>query len=85
MKKKLKGYFWGLLIALDQLLNAFLAGYPDETFSARCFRQKGQKLWGLMAWIIDGLFFFEPGHCQKSFEAERARQHSPAEWRAAHD
>lgn len=36
---RLKRYLWNLLIALDQLANTLLAGWPDETLSARTHRK----------------------------------------------
>ena len=35
------------LIALDQLLNALLGGWPDETFSSRAWRWEKN---GIRAW-----------------------------------
>ena len=32
------GYAYKLLVACDQLLNALLDGWPDETLSSRCWR-----------------------------------------------
>ena len=31
-------YMEGVLIALDQLFNALVGGWPDETLSSRCWR-----------------------------------------------
>lgn len=31
----MKRYFWNVLIGIDQLFNAILGGYPDETISSR--------------------------------------------------
>ena len=31
-------YLEGVLIALDQFINAILGGWPDETLSSRCWR-----------------------------------------------
>lgn len=38
-------YLEGVLIALDQFINAILGGWPDETLSSRCWR-----------WSRDGVF-----------------------------
>lgn len=46
-----------VLIAIDQLLNALLGGYADESLSSHCFRLEKEK--GI-AWprrLIDGLLF----------------------------
>ena len=85
MKSKLKVYGWNLLVGADQMLNVVLAGYPDETFSARVYRKAlaGQWFWRLLRWSIDHVFFWQADHCRKSFESEAARGHSPREF--AHD
>ena len=72
-------YLLGLLIGLDQLVNALLGGYVDETLSSRAHRE-GHKT--LARWI-DRLFWFdrqgEMGHCELSFYGELAREHFPAQ------
>ena len=79
MREKLKKYAWRILVAIDQLANTVLGGYPDETFSARAYRKAlaGQPFWRLTRWTIDGLFFWEPDHCRKSYESELAQNHAP--------
>ncbi len=83
MKKRLKAYAWNLLVAVDQLLNAALAGYPDETLSARTHRkaEAGQWFWRSLRWFINGLFFRQDDHCEDSYLSEKERRHSPAELR----
>ena len=36
-------YLHGLLVACDQLLNALLGGWPDETLSSRCWRWQSER------------------------------------------
>lgn len=36
----MKRYLWNILIAVDQLGNAFLNGSPDETISSRLGKKK---------------------------------------------
>lgn len=53
---------WG---ALSQLLNTFLFnGHPNESVSARAWREDRKR------WVraIDTVFFWEPSHCQRSYE-----------------
>lgn len=85
-----KGYFYHVLIAIDQLLNALLGGNADETLSSRTYRRGRANLrqwqedlpfkwrW-LVAWlVIDVLFivfFWQTRHCEKSFDAELKRKH----------
>jgi len=82
IKPELRRYFKNLLIALDQLGNAVLAGYPDETFSSRAYRkaQAGQWFWRAVTWVIDRVFFWQKGHCQASYDFELTRRHSPGEF-----
>ena len=74
-------YFKKVLIAFDQLLNALLAGWPDETLSSRAFRweQEGIRSWPRI--IIDHLFFWETKHCYQSYISEREGRQLPPELR----
>lgn len=86
MKRRLKLYFWNLLIALDQLANALLAGEPDETLSARTHRKAdaGQWFWRALRWVIDLAMLWESrNHCRVSYEREVTRAHLPQEYRRA--
>ncbi|WP_308774957.1 pseudouridine synthase [uncultured Bilophila sp.] len=58
------------LIAVDQLINTLLGGWPDETLSSRCYR-----------WARDGVFFWQREHCKSSYESEREGRQSPLELR----
>lgn len=70
-----------LLIAFDQLANAFLGGWPDETLSSRAWR------WDLeddVSWprkLIDALFFWEKDHCRDAYYSEVERRQCPPELR----
>lgn len=73
-----------VLVALDQLLNAFLGGFSDETLSARAYRNDspvGKRRWRIARRAIDTLFFWEPGHCFKAFMAEIDRRQYPPSYR----
>ena len=79
---------WGLqmLIALDQVLHVWLAGWAyvwldrgglpsaDETISSRVGRgAEAGRPWAVAAErIIDAIFFFDPGHCRKRIERDEA-------------
>lgn len=70
-----------ILIALDQLANALLAGWPDETLSSRSFRWEKD---GVRSWprcLIDHLFFWEEQHCFQSYQSEREGRQLPPELR----
>lgn len=74
-------YGKAVLIAADQLVNAMLAGWPDETLSSRAYRweQNGVRLWPRR--VIDRLFFWEENHCYQSYISEREGRQLPPELR----
>ena len=57
-------YGYNVGIAIDQLANALLAGSPDETLSARCYRSRvrdvaagaGKRRWIVAERVVDALF-----------------------------
>lgn len=74
-------YLHQLAIALDQLLNALLAGWADETLSSRAYRCRDVRRWRIVMRVIDGLFFWQDGHCKKAYEVELAQGHLPSDFR----
>lgn len=68
-------------IAVDQLLNALVGGWADETLSARCWRCRNEQPFRTLRAVIDGLFFWEEEHCLASYMAECFRLHVPPEER----
>ena len=73
-----------VLIALDQLVNALLGGWADETLSSRAWRTeaKGRLCGRMLRPVIDALAWpFEREHCRASFESERAQRQQPPEMR----
>jgi len=82
----MKTYLLFVLIAIDQLLNALIGGFPDETLSSYAWRmdQKQQRYWGWTRRAIDTLFFWQGGHCRLSYEAEIERLQLPPELRSTH-
>lgn len=58
-------YLFSLLVALDQVLNALLGGYADETISYRSAkaREQGQR-WGCV--LCKALDKIDPDHCAKT-------------------
>lgn len=74
-------YSKNILVAVDQLINAVLKGWPDETLSSRCYRLRRD---GVMSWpanVIDALFFWEEEHCEASYESEKEHRQLPPEFR----
>ncbi len=72
-----------MLIALDQLLNTLLGGWPDETLSSRAWRW---ELAGVRSWprrLIDSLaaLLGDHNHCRSSWESERTARQLPPEFR----
>jgi hypothetical protein len=65
-----------ILIALDQLLNTILFGWPDETLSARSYR-----CYPFAAKIIDTVLWFDKKHCERSYISEQMRSQLPPEER----
>ena len=58
-----------ILIAIDQLANALLGGWSDETISSRCWRMRNvSRFWQKMLSGIDWLF--GSGHCEASYLAD---------------
>lgn len=76
--KDKRTYLWQILIALDQLFNTLLAGYADETLSARAYRMRARKKrWAIVRKVIDTIFFFEKDHCYNAFISELIQNHKP--------
>jgi lysozyme family protein len=70
-----------VLLALDQLANAVLFGYADESISARCYRLRRYFFWYWSMVLVDRLFFWSKAHCERAFKAEARRHHLPKEYR----
>lgn len=72
-----------LLLSIDQTGNVFLLGSPDETISARSYREgvlQKHRGWAAMNWFVNKLFWFEPEHTRMAYEAERYRCHMPKDY-----
>ena len=75
-------YIKNVLIAIDQLFNAVIGGYCDESLSSRAYRWEKN---GVRSWprnLVDALFFWEKEHCKSSYESEREGRQSPPELRS---
>jgi hypothetical protein len=64
----MKQYIWYILIAIDQLVNTILGGYPDETMSSRMGKHVVKKDCPVCNLICRLLNLFEANHCVKSIE-----------------
>lgn len=69
----MKRYIWNLLISLDQLANAILAGDPDETISSRMGKRarQGDKLGITVCKVLN---FFDEGHCERVIELDEGKR-----------
>ena len=68
-------YFRNVAHALSQVLNALLAGDPDETLSARSGRMKHIcPTWRRVAWVID---LAAPGHTDAAAKRHAERYPRP--------
>lgn len=75
-------YWEGVAIAFDQLINTIFKGWPDMTFSARCYRWhlKGKRSWPMH--LIDAIFFWQNyNHCEMAYQSELNRIHMPEDMR----
>jgi hypothetical protein len=65
----LSRWFWNVLIALDQLVNAFAGGDPDETLSSRAAKamQEGKRWACVLCRLLD---FIQANHCLRSLEPD---------------
>lgn len=69
-----------VLVALDQLVNALIGGFADETLSSRAHRRRLRGKGGC-AWVIDHIFFWQDEHCLNAYVSEFKRSQLPVEFR----
>jgi len=51
----------------SQFINSqFLLGHPNETVSARAWRNRHKRLGAIAVAILDRVFFWEDNHCMNS-------------------
>ena len=60
-----KRYLWFMFIAIDQLFNTLLGGYPDETLSSRMGKRQDILVYRVACKVLD---VFDKDHCKKSIE-----------------
>lgn len=83
----MRHWFVQVFIAVDQLINALLRGWADESLSSRAWRMwvKGKPFGRFFRPLIDALFIWQSwrmDHCQRAYENEQQRYNSPAEMRS---
>lgn len=78
-------YIKQVLIALDQLVNALIGGWADETLSSAAYRMetKGKLTGRIFRPLIDMLFWvIQKDHCQWAYLAEQKRLQLPPSHRS---
>lgn len=81
MPRGVSGYLHQVAIAVDQLVNALVGGWADETLSARAWRLRHRPAWARIRRVIDALFFWESAHCASAWAYEAHRGHLPPAYR----
>lgn len=71
-----RGYLRQVLVAADQLMNAFLGGWADESLSSRAYRTGAR--WAVAA--VNALFL-DRDHCRQAYYSERTGRQLPPELR----
>lgn len=66
---EMRQYIWNILISIDQLINTFFGGFPDETLSSRMGKRarKGDRFAKCFCNVLD---VFDKDHCEKSIEED---------------
>jgi hypothetical protein len=78
----MKLWIINVLVALDQMINALLGGWADETISSRAYRMKDSgTAWRLVHGGINLLLFIQPDHCRIANDYERNRWQMPPDLR----
>lgn len=70
----IKTYFFNVLIAIDQFLNAILGGDPDETLSSRMGKAIREGRCKLCYPICRVLHLFDKNHCKKEIEEDEGER-----------
>lgn len=55
-------FLYNILISIDQFINTFLLGHPDETLSSRLGRSIDKERYFWVKWLrllVDLIFFFD--------------------------
>lgn len=81
--RKFRHWLKQSLVALDQLGNALMGGWADETMSSRLWRNRSRQGWKQARLVLDGIarLFGDPDHCRAAYESEQKRLQQPPELR----
>lgn len=72
-RNKVRLYIWNHLVCLDQWINVWLGGDPDETLSSRMGKRPHESC-GICHFLCKWLNVFEQDHCNKAVERDRGRR-----------
>ena len=82
----LKHRLYQFVIAFDQLFNVICFGWADETFSARCWRQREKnRFWAFACKAVNVVFWWDTcqegdkklSHCEWAYRIEANGGHRP--------
>ena len=63
--------WWNVLVAFDQIINAYGGGDPDETISSRAAKQTRKRGWGALTRFLD---WIDPGHAARFREDDEGEK-----------
>ena len=61
---------YNILLSIDAYWNALSRGDPFETISARAWRNRVDRRWEILVWVLDKL---QKDHCKVAYQMEMAR------------
>ena len=70
-----------VLISLDQFINTLFGGEPDETISAKLWRNRNKPICSILRKLVDKVFWLDPNHCETSYLSELKGNHLPREYK----
>jgi hypothetical protein len=79
----MKHWLIQVVIAIDQLVNALLNGWADETLSSRAYRVAKNNRWhGKVLMNFINALFFNSDHCAGAYTDERKGRQLHPEFRS---
>ena len=78
-------YLEKVAIGLDQMVNALIGGWPDESLSARAYRWRRDGKTAIPAFLINCLFLWQRDHVWSAYHSEQERRQLPPEYRKGGD
>ena len=64
------GYFYNIFNMLSQVVNTLIGGDPNETISARGWRNRDTWWGATIVKVLDAVFFWQDDHCYQSHMAD---------------